>query len=100
MICLSRSRFGATEAVYASGELTSRFQNTRRLATDSSVFLSRKRSTPSTSAEAISPVIVSGFVPGRGAGSSARAGGTVAEARRHARAAHVVGFIARLLGSV
>src|SRR4051812_26581552 len=98
MICFNRSRFGATDAVYASGDETSRFQKAARFATDSSVFLNRKRSTPSTSAEAISPVIVRGFVPGRADGSSARTEDPVAAATTHANADHLIGFIAGLLG--
>ncbi len=65
-MCASRLRLGSTEALYAAGEEKSRFQYFARLAVDSSICFKRNRSTPATSSLAMSPVIKSGFVPGKG----------------------------------
>ena len=52
-----------------SAEEKSRFQCLARLAVDSSICCKRNRSTPATSSLAMSPVIVSGSVPGSGCGA-------------------------------
>ena len=69
-MCASRLRLGSTEASYALSEEKSRFQYCSRLAVDSSICFKRNRSTPATSSLAMSPVMVSGLVPGRGGPNS------------------------------
>src|SRR5687768_10947648 len=67
-MCARRLRFGSIDLAYASGDEKSRFQNRSRFLAAVAISRSRKRSTPATSSEAMSPSFVSGLVPGRNFG--------------------------------